>query len=95
MTLSIRLRSPAGGRARLKWTTAGQVFFPRAGQDVEFEVAGGTEWQDIQVEMPSEGLSNTVRLCLPLEGSPWDIQSMVFRTASGADLVYEWHLAAR
>lgn len=65
LKLKLRMRSDAGGPAKVQWKTSGQADFPEQGQVVDYTLSGGGEWQDIELNLPVEGKTATVRLYLP------------------------------
>ena len=78
LTLKLRLRSEAGGSAKVQWKTAEQEAFPESGQVVDFAVPSGNEWQDVTVKLPIKGKPGIVRLYLPASDSPVELQSIRF-----------------
>ena len=64
LTLSLTLRSEAGGTGRIAWKTAKQESFPE-GQVVDYPVAGGDEWETVKVAIPAKGVTSTIRIFLP------------------------------
>lgn len=54
---------------------------------VEFPLAAGPEWQDIRVEMPVRGALRIVRLYLPAQRSPVEIESIQYLFLDGAKVI--------
>ncbi|MBI5691340.1 MAG: sulfatase [Verrucomicrobia bacterium] len=72
VTLTLRART-AGGVARVQWRTAAQAEFPATGQSVEFTLAASTEWSEARVTLPVEGSLQHLRLYLPAQKAPVEI----------------------
>ena len=90
MVLRLRVRSATGGPAKVMWKSADQDQFPEAGQQVEFSVTRSDQWQDILVTLPVKGITQIVRLYLPAEESPIDIQSIRYEASSSGEPVRAW-----
>ena len=61
---------------KVQWKTQGQSAFPQQGQTVEFQLAAGTDWQDVNLKLPIKGTLAIVRLYLPATKSPVEIESI-------------------
>lgn len=83
LTLKLRLRSKTGGTGKVQWKGADQEKFPRTGQTIEYSLKGGDEWRDVELKLPVEGKTGIVRIYLPVEDSPVEVQSIQF-TGKGA-----------
>jgi hypothetical protein len=83
LTLILRARSAAGGAGKLMWTTAEQEGDFSQNPTVAYELPGGNAWQDIRVVLPVKGTARIVRLYLPAEKSPVEIQSIKFTGKDG------------
>jgi arylsulfatase A-like enzyme len=78
LTMKLRIRSSSGGPGRVQWKLADQDTFPKSGQRVDFAFTGGDQWQDITVSMPVQGKPAIVRIYLPADRSPVEIQTIQF-----------------
>lgn len=63
-TVTLQLRSMAGGTAGVAWRTEGQRDFP-PGQSVSIQFAGSNEWQDLSLEVPAPDSIIHMRVILP------------------------------
>lgn len=88
LTLTLRIRSANGGLGKVQWKLADQEQFPESGQEVEFAVAEGNDWQDVTVELPIRGRPSIVRIYLPATKGPVDIRTIRFSGDSG--VVKSW-----
>ena len=91
MTLHLRARSVggAGGAGRIQWRTQDQDEFPRSGQSVSFELPAGKDWQEIRVAVPVEGLSQLVRIHLPIT-TETEIQSIRWYAAGQKGVAWDF-----
>ncbi len=80
VTLQLRARS-AGGPGRVAWRTADQETFPSSGQEVEFRLPNGAG--QTTVELPVKGALLHLRLFLPAQSQPVQIESVELRPAKG------------
>jgi arylsulfatase A-like enzyme len=83
LTLALRIRSEQGGSGKVQWKTAGQAEFPKEGQTVPFVVPAGSQWQDVTVTVPVEGQSGIIRIYLPADRAPVEIESIQFTAKNG------------
>lgn len=90
VVLRIRARSKSGGPGNVRWTTTQQDAFPEDGQAVAFNLTGGNQWQDIQVVLPVNGTSKTIRIYLPAERDPVGIKSIRFINPQNQATVQQW-----
>lgn len=88
LTLSLTLRSEAGGTGRIAWKTAKQEEFPE-GQVVEYTVAGGSEWETVEVAIPAKGVTGIIRMFLP-GGEVTEFQMIEFSAANGKGKAWEF-----
>lgn len=78
LKMRLRVRSSTGGPGQVRWKMAGQDNFPANGQSVDFDFAGGDQWQELTVDLPVQARPQIVRLYLPASQSPVEIQSIRF-----------------
>ena len=78
LTLTLRLRSRAGGAGKVQWKTAEQEAFPESGQAVDFTVSASSEWQDIKVKLHIDSRPGILRLYLPAQQAPLEVQAIQF-----------------
>ena len=90
MALKIRARTAAGGVGKVQWKTANQDGFPKEGQVAEFTVPAGTEWQDVTVALPVKGKAAIVRLYLPAQKAPVEIQSLKYFPSGSGKPIRTW-----
>jgi hypothetical protein len=79
VTLSLRARG-AGGPARVQWRTRDQDTFPASGQSVAFELPGGDRWQETAVTLPVTGSLLHLRLYLPAQNRPVELDWVVLNS---------------
>jgi arylsulfatase A-like enzyme len=90
MTLKLRTRSTAGGTGRVQWKTSEQENFPAAGQVVEFNLQPRDDWQDVTVDLPVKGRTAIVRLYLPTDQRPVEVQFIQFIDEDGARKTWDF-----
>ena len=83
ITLTLVARSTVGGEGRLRWRTKSQESFPESGQTVSYKLSAGQDWQEITVVLPIRGEAGIVRLYLPAEKNPVELQSIQFTDENG------------
>lgn len=93
MVANLRLRSAKGGPGRISWKLASQQEFAESGQSVEFEIPAGDAWTEVTVRLPVTAPTAIIRLYLPAEQAPVDIQSIEYRDASDEDVVRAWRFS--
>ncbi|MDF1659294.1 MAG: sulfatase [Verrucomicrobiales bacterium] len=84
ITLKMRMKSADGGSGQIQWRTAQQDGFPEEGQRVKYTVAGGSEWEEVTVEIPVKGMSGTIRLYLPGSAMSTEFEMIEFLSGGGA-----------
>jgi arylsulfatase A-like enzyme len=94
LTLRLRVRSQRAGTGSVQWKTAGQEDFPAQGQRVTFTVAAADDWQDVQVDLPIEGRTAVIRLYLPADAGPVDLQRIEYSSTRTGDTIRTWDFAA-
>tara|TARA_R110002096_G_scaffold6186_13_gene28285 strand:+ start:4708 stop:5007 length:300 start_codon:yes stop_codon:yes gene_type:complete len=88
LTLRLTVRSEAGGTGRIAWKTAKQEVFPEA-QVVEYTVAGGSEWESVEVAIPAKGVTGVIRMFLPGSAAT-EFQKIEFSAANGKGKTWEF-----
>ncbi len=95
ITLKLRARTAAGGRGKIQWKTADQKDFPAQGQTVEFSLPAGEAWHELKLEVPVEGRAAIVRLYLPADQAPVEIQSLELAGESRGGRTWDFRRAGR
>jgi arylsulfatase A-like enzyme len=87
--VTLRLRSPGGGRVACQWRTASQEDFPGEGQIVESTLSDSGGWQDVTLSLPVSEAMGTLRFFLPAsDGRSVDISAI--RVAGSGGQVKSW-----
>jgi hypothetical protein len=89
LTLTLRARSAPGGAGRVAWSTVDQEDFSDD-RSTGFQIVGGNEWQDVTVNLPIRGATKVLRLHLPAEAAPVDIESITVRSVKTGNAVKSW-----
>ncbi|MCX7886300.1 MAG: sulfatase [Verrucomicrobiae bacterium] len=92
-TLKLRVRSAAGGPCKVQWKLSAQDAFPKSGQAVEFDLPASSDWHEITVTLPIQGQPAPLRLYLPADKSPVEIESIAFFGAGSGAVVRAWRFA--
>jgi hypothetical protein len=79
----------------VRWKTASQEAFPPSGQTVEFKLNGGKDWEAVTVDLPIEGRPGIVRLYLPADQSPVEVESIRFLSAGTKKVIRDWNFGGR
>ncbi len=66
MTLTLVVRTNKGGQGKVHWKTTEQADFVDGKQLVEYQVPASNDWQEIRVNLPTEGKVGVLRLYLPV-----------------------------
>lgn len=90
LKLTLTARSTAGGEGRLQWKMAAQETFPESGQCASYAIPAAKEWQNITVNLPIKGQPQIVRLYLPAQESPVEIQLIQFSDNQGREVVWNF-----
>jgi len=89
LTLALRLRS-GGGAGKVQWISNDQKDFPEQGQVVPFAIAAQDGWQDIEVQLPIQGMPRIVRLYLSAAKGPVDLRSIRYADRQGKTKVWDF-----
>ena len=68
----LRARSAAGGAGKIEWIPSGKATAPGDLNSVPFTLPGG-DWSDVTVEVPATGPLGIVRMYLPAQKQPVEI----------------------
>lgn len=79
----MRARSAMGGRVGLRWVTDGGGDDFAQNPEVTLDLPAGNEWSDLRAELPVTGTARIIRLYLPADKSPVDIEFIEFTDPSG------------
>ncbi|MCA9162754.1 MAG: sulfatase [Planctomycetales bacterium] len=89
VVLRLRIRAAAGGTGRVTWKESRQDDFPDD-QSVEFAVPAGNEWNELSVRIPIRSSPGIVRLYLPAEAGPVELQRIAYFTADTEKPIRGW-----
>lgn len=84
VNLNLRLRTAAGGEGKIQWRTADQETFPREGQVVPFRITAGDSWSEVPVALPVNGQIAHMRVYLPAQSAPVDVDWIRISPAANA-----------
>ena len=90
ITLHLRVRS-AGGAAKVQWRTADQETFPGTGQMVEFSIPASKDWHDATVQIPAKGSMVHMRLYVPAQPAPIEIDRIELTPSKGEARVWDFN----
>ncbi|MEZ6132718.1 MAG: sulfatase [Planctomycetaceae bacterium] len=90
LTLHLRIRSQTGGAGKVQWKHADQDDFPVQEQTVPFSLPPATDWQTITINLPINSRTQILRLYLPLENGPLEIQSINYVETQSKKSVKQW-----
>ncbi len=88
LTVKMRVRSPHGGKGSLVWKTEAQETFPEEGQVIDYTLSAAEDWQDLALELPVDGTLGTLRIFLPAEKGPVDVE--MIEISAGKGKVRQW-----
>lgn len=77
----IRVRSKSGGTGKAEWIPSGSN-----GQSVPFNIPAG-DWQNVTIEIPADGPLGILRLYLPAQSAPVEIDHIELK---GSDKSRRW-----
>jgi len=81
--VKFRVRSPTAGAGKVEWLPSPQS--NDKAQSVSYKIAAG-DWQDISVALPAEGALGIVRLYMPTQKEPVQIDSIELQSGNGKRL---------
>ena len=87
---NLRARSAEGGKFILRWITEDEASDFMKNPEVVLDLPAGNEWHDLKTELPVKGKSRIIRLYLPADKSPVDIESIKFTSLSGKDKMWNF-----
>ena len=90
MKLKLRVRSPSGGPGLGHWKAAKQEDFPEDKQQGAFGIPAAADWQDVAVDLPVDEPTSTVRLYVPTNQGPIDLQVIEYSDAKSGKRVRAW-----
>ncbi|MHC4516974.1 MAG: sulfatase [Planctomycetota bacterium] len=91
--VKLRIRTRRNGVGRLQWRTEDQRLFPETGQKKSFEVRRG-DWQELTVPLAVEGRLVHLRLFLPAQKQPVEIDWIEIAPAGGHNKArHRWDFA--
>ena len=89
LDLRMTMRSETGGTGRIAWKTASQDAFPEEGQVVEYSVPGGSDWEELKVQLPVQGVTGTIRIFLP-GGAAAEFRKIEFSAPNGSGKAWDF-----
>ena len=57
---------------------------------VELDLPAGAEWHDLQADLPVRGTARIIRIYLPADKSPVEIESMSFTASAGKPVKWQF-----
>ncbi|HWA98276.1 MAG TPA: sulfatase [Pirellulales bacterium] len=75
-TVRLRTKSTNGGSGKVQWRTEDQDEFPSKGQVTEFTLPAGSDWRDTSVVLPTQGTVVHLRVYLPAEQAPVEVDAI-------------------
>ena len=90
LTLNLLVRSQTGGSGTVQWKLAAQDDFPAEGQAVKFSIPASPQWNNVSIELPIEMPTQIVRLYLPLQNGPMEIQSIDYVDSTTKKSLKRW-----
>lgn len=90
LTLTLTVRTAAGGKGRVHWKLPGQKTFPSMRQNVAYQMPAAEQWQQIEVKLPITGRPQIVRLYLPAETAPVELRFIRFQDGQGRETAWDF-----
>ncbi len=77
--VKLRTRSRSGGEGKIEWIPSGKVTTDADLHSVPFVLKGGA-WEDVSIEVPAQGPLGIVRLYLPAQAQPVELDWVEIKT---------------
>lgn len=90
VVMHLRVRSFTGGAGQVQWRTEDQSTFPAEGQTVPFQIPASQDWSDIAVRIPVEGQLVHLRLYLPADRAPVELDAITFGRENSLQPLKQW-----
>lgn len=81
--LRLRVRAPAGGPGKIEWLPSGAANRPAGARSVPFAVPAGG-WQELAIDIPAIGPLGILRVYLPAQQQPVEIDWIELKTAAAS-----------
>jgi len=78
-TIQLRARCASGGQGRIEWLPSGVASNAANAKSVPFSLSGG-DWQEVSVDVPAQGPLGIVRVHLPAQTQPVEIDWIQLKT---------------
>ena len=78
----------------MQWVTKDQNDFPKEGQVAAFNLPAGLDWQDVTVEIPLKREARILRLYLPADKAPVEVESIRWIPANAPKPARAWEFGA-
>ncbi|MFA7003288.1 MAG: sulfatase [Verrucomicrobiia bacterium] len=91
--LKLRVRSSAGGAAKLEWVPGG-AGKPSGAKSVAFDVPAG-DWRELLVDIPATGPLGIIRLYLPASDNPLELDWIELRAKSAGGKPQRWEFNSK
>ncbi|MCE9520223.1 MAG: sulfatase-like hydrolase/transferase, partial [Verrucomicrobia bacterium] len=89
VTLTVRIRTSAGGKGAVSWRVKSDADFP-PGQTTTFDWPASPEWHDVKIEMPVSGRLIHLRINLPRPSPETQIQSITLEARDGTTRTFHF-----
>lgn len=94
VAVKFRVRSGDGGAGKIEWLPSGQAGGGADAKSVPFEVAAG-DWRELSVPIPEPGPLGTMRLYLPADAKPLELDWVEVRGEPGTGKPQRWEFDAK
>jgi len=92
-TIKLRVRCAPGGEGYVHWRTGDQEAYTEEGQITAFVIPAGSDWVDVTLELPIQGSLAGLRLYLPADKAPVEIESITVFAQAQDRPVQSWSFA--
>ena len=82
--VKLRARSAAGGEGKIEWMKPGEEKNGAKPQATSFTLRAGSEWQDVEVQIPAKGALGILRVYLPAQTQPVEIDRIELKGTGAA-----------